>query len=166
MRPGRGVEFAAQMAKRFFEDFVALVGQTLDLGSHHFTSDSIIAFATEYDPQPMHVDPERARASAYAGLIASGWHTASVFMRLLVDGVLADAESLGSPGLDSLRWLKPVYPGDTLRGRVTILDARDSRSRPEWGIVRTQGEMLNQHDELVLQLVAIVLFGRRATAQG
>jgi acyl dehydratase len=149
------------MPPQFWEDFA--VGKTIDLGSHEFTTDSIIAFAREFDPQPMHTNADRARESMYGGLIASGWHTASVYMRLLVDGVLVSAESLGSPGVESLRWLKPVRPGDVLSGRITVLDSKPSRSRPEWGIVRSRGEMINQHGEVVMQLEATNFFARRSS---
>jgi acyl dehydratase len=111
----------------------------------------------------MHTDPEHARESIYGGLIASGWHTAVSYMRLLVDYMMADAESIGSPGIDNLRWLKPVRPGDTLQGRFTVLEAKLSRSRPDWGIVRSRGEMLNQHGEVVMQIEAVNFFGRRPT---
>jgi acyl dehydratase len=145
---------------RYFEDFVE--GQTLDLGSAEFTERGIIAFASEFDPQPMHTDPEAARSSVYGGLIASGWQTATSYMRLLVDSVMRDSRSIGSPGIDNLRWLKPVRPGDTLRGRFTVLDTKPSRSRPDWGIVRSRGEMLNQHGEVVMQVEAVNFFGRRS----
>src|SRR5690242_4067335 len=129
------------MALRYFEDFAALgADASIDLGSYEFTADDIIAFARNYDPQPMHIDPERARGSIYGGLIASGWHTAGIYMRLLVNTLVLGTESLGSPGIDKLRWLKPVRPGDVLRARITILDATPSRSRPDRGIVRTRGE--------------------------
>src|SRR5947209_7301940 len=106
------------MPLRYFEDFAA--GLTVDLGNVAFTTEGIIDFARQYDPQPMHTDPEAARASTYGGLIASGWHTAASFMRLLVDEVIGQSESIGSPGVDNLRWLKPVRPGDTLHGRFTV----------------------------------------------
>jgi acyl dehydratase len=147
------------MAHRYFEDFP--VGLEVDLGTHQFTQDEIIAFARAYDPQPMHVDPEQARGSIYGGLIASGWHTTATYMRLLVGSVIGDSESLGSPGVDNLRWLKLVRPGDTLRARFTVLEANPSRSRPDRGIVRSRGEMLNQNDEVVLQVEAVNFFGRR-----
>lgn len=147
------------MAHRYFEDFPA--GFTVDLGSHTFTTDEIIDFARQYDPQAMHVDPEQARSSIYGGLIASGWHTVVSYMRLLIDSALADSESLGSPGIDNLRWLKPVRPGDTLRARFTVLEANVSRSRPDRGIVRSRGEMVNQQDEIVMSLEAVNFFGRR-----
>ncbi|MDQ6673038.1 MAG: MaoC family dehydratase [Chloroflexota bacterium] len=150
------------MALRYFEDFLELVGGApVALGSHVFSSESIVAFAQAYDPQLMHVDVEQARGSIYGGLIASGWHTAATYMRLLVDAVIGGSESLGSPGIENLRWLKPVRPGDTLQGRFIVLEARASRSRPDWGVVRSRGEMLNQNAEVVMQLEAVNFFGRR-----
>jgi acyl dehydratase len=147
------------MAPRYFEDFFE--GLTVDLGNVEFTTDSIITFAREYDPQPMHTDPEQARGSIYGGLIASGWHTAGTYMRMLVDSVIGQSESLGSPGVDNLRWLKPVRPGDTLHGRFTVVEAKLSRSRPDRGIVRSRGEMVNQDNEIVMQVEAVNFFGRR-----
>lgn len=144
---------------RYFEDFP--VGQTLELGSQQFSAESIVAFGTAFDPQIYHVDPERAKRSVWGGLIASGWQTASVYMRLLVDNLLSATESLGSPGLDSLKWLRPVRPGDTLRARITFLESTPSRSRPDRGIVRSRGEMVNQHDEVVMQIEAVNFFARR-----
>jgi acyl dehydratase len=109
----------------------------------------------------MHTDPEQARGSIYGGLIASGWQTAVAYMRLLVDRLMGSAASLGSPGIDHLRWLKPVRPGDTLEAHFTILEAKPSRSRPDRGIVRSRGEMRNQHGEVVMDLEAVNFFGRR-----
>ncbi len=147
------------MPIRYFEDLSA--GQTVELGSYEFTADNIVEFAREYDPQPMHTDPERARLSIYGGLIASGWHTAGAYMRLLVKGLIGETESLGSPGLDNLRWLKPVRPGDVLSGRFTVLETRASESRPDRGIVRSRGEMLNQHGDVVMSVEAVNFFARR-----
>ena len=144
---------------RYFEDFP--VGETLELGSHQLSAESIVAFGTAFDPQVYHADPERAKTSVWGGLIASGWQTAAIYMRLLVDNLLGATASLGSPGLDSLKWLKPVRPGDTLRARITFVDCTPSRSRPDRGIVRSRGEMVNQHDEVVMQLEAINFFARR-----
>jgi acyl dehydratase len=144
---------------RYFEDFSE--GQTYDLGTFSYTEREIIDFATRYDPQPMHIDPVAGRESIYGGLIASGWQTATSYMRLLVDAVMRDSASLGSPGMDSLRWPKPVRPGDVLRARFTITEARPSNSRPDWGIVRSRGEILNQNDELVMQAEAVNFFARR-----
>jgi acyl dehydratase len=148
---------------KYFEDFLELDGEarTIELGSYTFDAASIVEFARAYDPQPMHTDPAAASRTMYGGLIASGWQTAGAYMRMLVDSVLAQSESLGSPGIDNLRWLKPVRPGDTLRGRFILLEAKESRSRPTWGIVRSRGELLNQDDDVVMQLEAVNFFGRR-----
>lgn len=147
------------MTFRYFEDFVE--GQTTELGTFSYSADEIVEFARRFDPQPMHADPEAARNSIYGGLIASGWQTATSYMRLLVDQVMRDSQSLGSPGLDKLRWLKPVRPGDMLRARFTVLEARPSNSRPDWGIVRSRGEVLNQQDDVVMSVEAVNFFGRR-----
>jgi acyl dehydratase len=144
---------------RYFEDFSS--GETVELGSYEFTVDDIIDFARHWDPQPMHTDLEAARQSPYGGLIASGWHTTGAYMRLLVTSTFGNAASLGSPGIDKLRWLKPVRPGDVLSARITILETRASESRPDRGIVRSRGEMLNQNGEVVMELEAVNFFGRR-----
>jgi acyl dehydratase len=150
------------MALKYFEDFLELVDRApVALGSHAFTSDSIVDFARSYDPQAMHTDPEQARGSIYGGLIASGWHTAAIYMRLLVDSVIGASDSLGSPGIENLRWLRPVRPGDTLAARFTVLEARLSNSRPDRGIVRSRGEMVNQDGDVVMHLEATNFFGRR-----
>jgi acyl dehydratase len=155
------LQLAAVSSLRYWEDFVA--GETHDLGSIEFTAENIVAFASQWDPQPMHVDPEAAKASPYGGLIASGWHTATSYMRLLVTSALGNAVSLGSPGLDNLRWLRPVRPGDVLSARITILETRASESRPDRGIVRSRGEMINQAGEVVMEVEAVNFFGRRPT---
>jgi acyl dehydratase len=144
---------------RYFEDFVE--GDTAELGSFSLTEDEILEFARKYDPQPMHTDPAVAQGSIYGGLIASGWHTAVCYMRLVVDRVLLGTDSIGSPGLDNLRWLKPVRPGDTLRGRFHIMETRLSNSRPDRGIVRSRGEVVNQDGEVVMTVEAVNFFGRR-----
>jgi acyl dehydratase len=153
-----GLEVLQLAITRYFEDFPE--GLTVELGTVEFTADAIIEFARQFDPQPMHVDPDAAKGSIYAGLIASGWHTASAYMRLLVDAVVKESASVGSPGVDNLRWLKPVRPGDTLSGRLTVLEAKPSNSRPEWGIVRSRGEMTNQHGEVVMRVEAVNFFLR------
>lgn len=147
------------MPHRYFEDFPE--GYAVELGTWSPSADEIIAFARQYDPQPMHVDPEAARSSIYGGLIASGWQTVASFMRLLVDGVIGDSASMGSPGVDNVRWLKPVRPGDTLHARFTVLESRPSNSRPDWGIVRSRGEAVNQDGEVVMHLEAVNFFARR-----
>jgi acyl dehydratase len=147
------------MPFRYFEDFTE--GDTLELGSFSYTEADIIEFARKYDPQPMHVDPEGARGSVYGGLIASGWQTVTSYMRLVVDGFMADSDSKGSPGIDSLRWLRPVRPDDQLRARITVVEARASNSRPDWGIIRSRGEVVNHSGDVVMQLEAVNFFGRR-----
>jgi acyl dehydratase len=147
------------MAFRYFEDFAE--GETFELGSFSYTEQQIIEFAREYDPQPMHTDPAAARDSIYGGLIASGWQTATSYMRVLVDQMMRDSAQIGSPGIDRLRWLKPVRPGDRLLARFTVLEARASNSRPDWGIVRSRGEVLNQKAEVVMDVEAVNFFGRR-----
>ena len=144
---------------RYLEDFRA--GEVIELGSHTVGEGEILEFARRYDPQPFHVDPERAAGSIYGGLIASGWQTCALFMRLAVDGLIGESASMGSPGLDSLRWLLPVRPGDTLRARYTVLEVTPSRSRPDRGVVRFRGEMLNQRDEVAMSLEGVGFFGRR-----
>jgi len=146
--------------QRFFEDY--LVGATYEFGSIAVEEQEVIAFARRFDPQPFHVDPEAARQSPFGGLIASGWHTASLMMRLFADHYLAPASSLASPGIDELRWLKPVRPGDELAARVTILEANRSRSKPDRGIIRSYVEVLNQQREVVMSLKAINLVRCRA----
>ena len=125
----------------YFEDYVP--GASYECGSVSFDQASIVTFAKEFDPQPFHVDPVAAAAGPYGGLIASGWHTASAVMRVLVENYLAAESSLGSAGLDELRWPQPVRPGDTLRVRATVVEARRSLSKPDRGIVKTLIEAVN-----------------------
>jgi acyl dehydratase len=147
------------MTPRHFEDFNP--GDSFEFGSHTLTADEIVEFATRYDPQPFHVDEAAAANGPFAGLVASGWHTGAVFMRMYVDAILNHSVSMGSPGVEELRWLVPVRPGDTLRGRATVLDARPSATRADRGTVRARLEALNQRDEVVMTMVARGLFGRR-----
>ena len=149
---------------RYFEDFQ--VGDVFELGTTSVTEEEIIAFARQFDPQPFHVDPAQARASVFGGIIASGWHTASLLMRLLVDNFLRETLSLGSPGLDEVRWLQPLRPGDTLRARFTILECRASKSRTEMGILRSRSEVFNQRDELLMTVIGVHLVGRRPATPG
>jgi len=143
----------------YFEDF--RVGDAFDLGNTTVTEEEIVAFAQNYDPQPFHVSPEQAQKSPFGGLIASGLQTMALFMRLFVDVILNNAISLASPGADEIRWLKPVYPGDVLNARLTVVECTPSRSRPEMGIVRFKWEMLNQADERVLTLQSTHFLGRK-----
>ena len=148
---------------RYFEDFH--VGERIELGSVTVTEEEIIAFAQQYDPQPFHISPEQAKHSYYGGLIASGWHTVSLLMRLMVNVLINDTISLGSPGVDEVRWLKPVRPNDTLHARFTIVNAVPSKRRAELGILTSSSEVFNQSGELVLTLKGIHFFGRRPIQQ-
>ncbi len=132
-----------------FEDFVE--GGTIELGTKLVSADEIIEFASEFDPQPMHLDEEAGKASILGGLSASGWHTCAMFMRLLCDGYLLDSTSQGSPGIDYMKWKKPVLAGDRLSARSTIVAKRVSKSRPSVGLVTMRAEMFNQHGESVLE---------------
>ena len=137
----------------YFEDY--LLGTTYDCGSVSIDQASIVTFAKEFDPQPFHVDPEAAAAGPYGGLIASGWHTAALVMRLLVENYLAPESSLGSAGIDELRWPHPVRPGDTLRVRATVVESRRSLSKPDRGIVKTMVEAANIDGATVMRATAI-----------
>jgi acyl dehydratase len=144
---------------RYLDDFQA--GQVTELGEIAVSEEEIVAFARRYDPQPFHVDREAGARSIYGGLIASGWHTASLFMGLLVRGALQDVASLGSGGLDELRWLKPVRPGDKLRGRFTVLSIKPSEKRPDRGTIVGLGELFNQDGERVFFVRWPALLGRK-----
>ncbi|HEY6539249.1 MAG TPA: MaoC family dehydratase [Candidatus Dormibacteraeota bacterium] len=137
------------------------MGQVWQLGSHRVTSTEILEFARQFDPQPFHVDPERARQTIFGGLIASGWHSASLWMRLYCDEVLSHSASMGSPGVDRVEWLNPVRPGDELRGSLVVVASRPSKSRPDRGLVQIQGELTDQDGVLKTRLTAWGLFGRR-----
>lgn len=154
---------AGQVAPRdrWFEDWS--VGDTF-LGDERYVMDRerMVAFAEEFDPQVFHVDPDRAAETTYGGLIASGWHTGSAMMRLIT-GFLGES-SLGSPGVDELRWRQPVRPGDELRLRWTVVEARRSNSKPDRGILRVHQEMLNQHGEVVMSMTATMLIAARPAA--
>ena len=148
---------------RTFEDFHP--GDRHDLGSTVVDEAEMLAFARRFDPQPFHVDAEAAVRTPFGGLIASGWFTASLFMRLYADAVLSDADSQGSPGLSELRWLAPVRAGDVLTGRLTVVEATPSATRPGRGTVVLQGELLRDA-EPVMRSTFRGLFGRRAAAAG
>ncbi|HJV81744.1 MULTISPECIES: MaoC family dehydratase [Oxalobacteraceae] len=145
--------------KWYFEDFE--IGKTIHVGSRSVTEEEIIDFATKFDPQPFHVDKEAARHSIYGDIIASGWHTCSMMMRLMVDGFLREASSLGSPGVDEIRWIKPVRGGDTLTVTTTAQEIRPSSSKPDRGVVVTLWEAKNQHGELVATIKGMGMFKRR-----
>jgi acyl dehydratase len=151
--------FVTPIDQRYFEDYIP--GTVYEFDSIAVVEAEIISFAKRFDPQPFHTDPQAAETSVYGGLIASGWHSASLMMRLIVDHYLSRVASLGSPGVDELRWLKPVRPGDTLSLRVTVTEARRSRSKPDRGIVHSYCEMLNQHGEVVMTMKALNLLVSR-----
>ena len=144
---------------RYWDDMKA--GDVVELGSRTMEKERMVGFAREFDPQPFHTDENAAKASIWGGLIASGWHTGSVLMRLFYEGFLKDTASLGSPGIDELRWLKPVRPGDTLSARLTVTEATASRSKPDRGIIRSVMEMRNQHGEVVMTTSGVNFYLRR-----
>ena len=145
-------DFATPVDDRYLEDYVP--GAVYEYGYVTVSEADILDFARKFDPQPMHVDLEFAARGPFHGLIASGWHTAGIMMRMFVDHYLSRVASLASPGLDELRWPAPVRPGDSLRLRATVVEARRSRSKPDRGLVRTQSELFNQNDEVVLRVTA------------
>jgi acyl dehydratase len=146
---------------RHFEDFIP--GASATFGPIHVDAAEVVEFARRYDPQPIHTDAAAAAIGPFGGLIASGWHTVSLVMRVLVENYLARGAALASPGVDELRWIKPVRPGDTLHVRATVLEASRSRSKPDRGMVRTSVETLNQRDEVVMTMIAMNLFRCRDT---
>ncbi|MET0576327.1 MAG: MaoC family dehydratase [Mesorhizobium sp.] len=145
-----------------FEDFIE--GGSIALGSKLVTAEEIVEFASEFDAQPMHLDEEAGKASILGGLSASGWHTCSMFMRLMCDGFLLDSTSQGSPGLDYVRWKKPVLAGDTLTGKSTVLAKRMSKSKPGLGFITVKSELSNQRGETVLELENTGMFLSREAA--
>ena len=151
--------FASPPDNRYFEDYTP--GDVYEFGTITVSEAEIVEFARQFDPQYFHIHPEKAARSRFGGIIASGWHTVGLAMRLYVDHFLSHVASLASPGVDEVRWPSPVRPGDSLRVRVTILEARPSRSKPDRGVVHAKIEAINQKDELVLSMVGISIIGRR-----
>lgn len=145
--------------KWYFEDFEP--GRVIEVGSRTLNEEEILAFAKQFDPQPFHVNPDAAAKSIYGGIIASGWHTCALMMRMMVDGFLSEAASMGSPGVDEIRWLRPVRAGDTLTVTSTVLDARSSASKPDRGVVNTMWEAKNQHGETVATVKGMGMFRKR-----
>jgi len=149
---------------RAFEDFT--VGEIAEFGPLLVTAEDIKAFAAQFDPQPMHLDEAAARDTIVGGLFASGLHTVCMHMRLLADGMLRDSTSMGSPGVEEVRYLAPVRPGDRLTLRLEVLDARASKSRPEMGIVKFRSHMVNAEGLPVMRLTSTLMMGRRAAVAG
>jgi acyl dehydratase len=143
----------------YFEDFAP--GQDIDLGTRTVTEEEIVAFARAYDPQPFHVDRDAAAHSIYGGIIASGWHTCGMMMRMVVDGLLNRSASMGSPGLDSVRWLAPVRAGDTLNVRYQTVQVKASASKPDRGVVWSKWVAINQHGQTVCTVEGMGMYGRR-----
>ncbi len=141
-----------------WEDFE--VGQRMEGGSRTVSAEEIVAFAAQWDPQPFHIDESAAKASIFGGLVASGWHTACIAMRLAVDGIVREVANLGSPGVDEIRWLVPVRPGDTLTLSVQIVEKEPS-SRPDRGKVKIRHELRNQKGEVVMTMVGRGIVRRR-----
>lgn len=147
------------MVSIYFEDLES--GRVFELGSVTVTREAIIEFASQFDPQPFHVDEAAAQESSFGGLIASGWHTGSLWMRLFADGVLAETDSRGSPGIEELRWWAPVRPGDTLHGTSTIVATAPSTRDPTRGTAIVESKMTNQDGVVVMSLRSRGMFGRR-----
>ncbi|HEX5870243.1 MAG TPA: MaoC family dehydratase [Longimicrobium sp.] len=158
------MSFAAPIEDRWFEDYVP--GQVHAFGEMRVDEDEVLAFARRFDPQPFHTDPEAAKATEYGGLIASGWHTAALMMRMYSDHYLSHVATLVSPGVDEVRWLQPVRPGDVLSIRVTVIEARRLRSKPDRGMVRSGVEVLNQRGEPVMSLSGLNFFLCRDAGSG
>lgn len=143
----------------YWEDFRD--GEVHEFGAIAVKADDIVRYASQFDPQPFHVDAAAAERSVFGGLVASGWHTAALAMRMMCDAYLLRSSSMGSPGVEQLKWLRPVRPGDTLRVRMTVIESRELKSKPGVGLVKSRHEVLNQHGEVVMQMDAFGMFGRR-----
>jgi len=157
--PASPASSAPTRPRLYWEDFPA--GQVREFGAMTVSREDIVDFAGRFDPQPFHLDDAAARNTPFGGLVASGWHTGALAMRMMCDAYLLDAASLGSPGLDSLRWVAPVRPGDTLHMRLTVLAARVMRSKPHIGLIDSRWEVFNQHGQLVLDMRGWGMFARR-----
>ena len=156
------VSFAAPADERYFEDYVA--GSVYEFGDFTVTEADVVDFARRFDPQYIHTDPDRAKNGPFKGLIASGWHSGAILCRLMVDHYISHVASLGSPGVDEMRWLHPVRPGDKLRIRTKITETRLSKSKPDRGLVSCEVEMINQDDQPVMSLKITNLLSKRPTA--
>lgn len=147
------------MSFRYFEDFA--VGEMIELGSRSISEQEIIDFGQQFDPQSFHVDRDAAKSSIFGGLIASGWHSCALLMRLMVDGMIKDSSSMGSPGIDEIRWIIPVRPGDTLTARYKVLEIKPSTSKPDRGVIFCECELENAQGQIVMTMRSRGLFGRR-----
>ena len=147
------------IVKNYWEDF--RVGERVLMGSVKVTKDDIVRFAVEYDPQVFHIDEKAGENSIFGGLIASGWHTCSLVMKMMCDSYLLDSASMGSPGMENIKWVKPVRPNDVLTGFRTTIDTKSSRSKPDRGFVKTLFEVFNDSQELVMSMEGVGMFRRK-----
>jgi acyl dehydratase len=147
---------------KYFEDVE--IGETMRFGHYEVTREEILEYARQFDPQPFHLDEEAARASMFGGLIASGWHTGAMFIRMVCDGMVPVVATSGSMGFDDLKWLKPVRPGDVLSVESVVREKIESRSRPDRGTVKIESRVSNQRGEVVMSLVSLVIYLRRPAA--
>jgi len=153
-----------RVSRLYFEDFNP--GRVFEHGPRRVTREEIVGFATEFDPQPMHLDEVAARASLLGGLSASGWHACSILMRMCTDSFVLNSASMGTPGVDEVKWLIPIRPGDELTLRATVMESRTSKSRPEMGFVRFMFELLNQSGKCAVTLTTSLMIGRRSGEAG
>jgi acyl dehydratase len=151
------------MSKRYFEDFAP--GLVIEHGPRLVTREEIVAFAAEFDPQPMHLNEDAARASILGGLAASGWHTCCLLMRMACDSFVLDSSSMGAPGIDEVNWLKPLRPGTHITLRTTVLETRVSNSRPEMGFVKVRMDVLGDECKPIMTLTTSMIMGRRDAPQ-
>lgn len=148
------------MPKYHWEDFK--IGDVAVYGPRLVTREEIVAFAAEFDPQPMHLDEAAASATLLGGLAGSGWHSCALMMRMMADGFLLDSASMGAPGVEDVNWLKPLRPGTPVRLRVSVLDTRSSKSRPEMGLTRIRYDLIDDADDVITSMTSTMMFGRRA----
>ena len=147
------------MVKNYWEDF--RVGERVLMGSVKVTKDDIVRFAVEYDPQVFHIDEKAGESSIFGGIIASGWHTCSLVMKMMCDSYLLDSASMGSPGMENIKWVKPVRPNDVLTAFRTTIETKSSRSKSDRGIVKTLFEVFNDSQELVMSMEGLGMFRRK-----
>ena len=148
------------MPKYHWEDFK--IGDVAVYGPRLVTREEIVAFAAEFDPQPMHLDEAAASATLLGGLAGSGWHSCALMMRMMADGFLLDSASMGAPGVEDVNWLKPLRPGTQVRLRVSVLETRASNSRPGMGLTRIRYDLIDEADEVITSMTSTMMLGRRA----
>lgn len=152
------------MSKRYFEDFA--VGDTEEFGNYITSQEDIIEFATEFDPQPFHIDPDAAKEHFFGGIIASGWHTGSMLMRMIVDHQVGNAASMGSPGMDELRWIRPVRPGEQLKAQSEVLQSTPHKYKNDRGFIKFKHTVLTHDGEIKMTMTSSILFGKRPSNEG